>query len=100
MAAPDDAPGRRRSANDARTILDQGNPTYNAVVGLDRTSDWVSKSRGAADDRADAVKKWLFNISDNLSDVATSIEKGCENIANQKSYLDKLLPKLTTPDTS
>ena len=74
----------------ARTILDQGNPTYNAVVGLDRTTDWVGKSRGAADDRADAVKKWLFNISDNLSDVATSIEKGCENIANQMSYLDKL----------
>ncbi|MGC4960943.1 hypothetical protein ACPXCG_17980 [Gordonia sp. DT218] len=60
----------------------------NAVVAdLDRTSDWAGESRNSADDRAEAEKKWMTNLADNLEDVATSIEKGCENIANHKTFL-------------
>lgn len=74
----------------ARSIESQAGPVRGAVVGLDRTTDWVGVSRNSADDRADEERKWLTNLSDNFEDVATAIEKACENIANHKSALDAL----------
>ncbi|MGC5257019.1 hypothetical protein ACPXCG_11755 [Gordonia sp. DT218] len=75
----------------AGSLETKSGPIRNAVVSdIDRTTGWVGHSRASADDRAEAEKKWLTNLSDNFEDVATAIEQGCANIANQKTALDAL----------
>lgn len=74
----------------AGSILDKSGPVRNSVVGLDRTDQWVGVGRNSADDRADAEGRWLSNLAANFDDVATAIEKGCEDIANHKSFLISL----------
>ncbi|NDZ97672.1 hypothetical protein G3I13_21200 [Streptomyces sp. SID6673] len=75
----------------AGSLEAKSGPIRNAVVSdIDRVTGWVGHSRASADDRAEAEKKWLTNLSDNFEDVATAIEQGCANIANQKTALDAL----------
>lgn len=75
----------------AHTLEQKAGDVRRSVVNdIDRTNGWVGHARNTADERAEAEKKWLTNLADNYKDVATAIEKGCEDIAGHMSALNAL----------
>lgn len=70
----------------AKTLMDEAPNAGNPVLNLTNTQ-WTGRARPPADDRAEAITKWLKNIAARFQSLESALTTGSDNIVDARTAL-------------